>query len=66
MYQFKLIEEALWFGLVSAGLFFLTMLVKFDPETVTDWRAWAIALGGGLIRAFAGGILSSSLVKRNE
>jgi hypothetical protein len=34
------------------------VLVNFDPATINDWRAWAIALGGGVVRQVASGAVA--------
>jgi hypothetical protein len=26
-------------------------MVTLEPEKITDWRAWAIGLGGAMVRA---------------
>lgn len=65
MYNFKLVEEMAWFGFVSAGVALLEVLIRFDPETITSWETWAISLGGGLVRAFAGGFLAA-IANRGE
>lgn len=53
-YTFKPLPELYW-GIVTAGsIVLLTALVTLNPETVTDWRGWAIALGGATVRAAAG------------
>jgi hypothetical protein len=57
-YVFKRAEEIAWIALVAAGVFALTLLVDFDPDKIEDWRAWAIALGAGCIRAAAGAVLA--------
>lgn len=57
MYDFKRGWEIAWIAAVAAGVFALEMLVRFDPDAVTDWRTWGIALGGGMIRAAAGAVL---------
>lgn len=53
-YDFKGAQELAWGAAVAAATYLLTVLVTFDPETITDWRAWAIALGAGTVRAVAG------------
>lgn len=59
MYDFKRAEEFVWFGLVSAGIALLEIAVNWDPNVITDWNTWAIAGAGGLVRAFAGGVLAA-------
>lgn len=63
MYDFKAVEEMVWFGLVSAGIAVLEIMVKWDPSVITDWQTWAIAGGGAIVRAFAGGILAKLATK---
>lgn len=58
MYDLKKIEEIAWFALVAAGVFLLELLVRFDPDTVTDWQTWAISLASGMLRAAAGAALA--------
>lgn len=53
-YRFKPLPELGWGVAIAAGLVILQALVTLDPETVADWRTWAIALGGAAIRAAAG------------
>ena len=56
-YDTKPLQELVWGGVVAGLTFTLTVLVTFDPETITDWRAWAIALGAGVVRAVAGALI---------
>lgn len=62
MYEFKRLQEYAWAGIVAALVFGLQVLVEFDPDKVTDWKAWAIALGAGMVRAVAGALLSKRVV----
>lgn len=55
-YNFKFWEEAAWAAAITALVFGLTAIV--DSAGVTDWKAWAIAVGGGAGRAAAGAILA--------
>lgn len=52
-YDFKRLEEFAWTGLVAFAAFWAQVLVTFDPNTITDWRAWAIAGLAGSVRAVA-------------
>lgn len=56
-YRFKPFAELYWGVAIAAGLVLLQGLVTLDPEAVTDWQVWAVALGGGAIRAAAGAAL---------
>lgn len=53
-YRFKPLPELYWGVVIAAALVLLQGLVTLDPERITDWRTWAIALGGGMVRAAAG------------
>ena len=55
-YDFKLIEEMVWAGLVAAAVFALTTLANFaDP---IDWRTLWVAVVSGSVRAAAGAVLA--------
>ena len=56
-YNFERSKELAWFALVAAATFLLVLAVDFDPDTITDWRAYAVAAGGGMARAAAAAIL---------
>lgn len=56
-YRFKPLPELYWGVAIAASLVLLQALVTLDPERVTDWRTWAIALGGAAVRASAGAAL---------
>ena len=51
--HFKLLEEVAWFAFVAAGIAVLEILVRFDPQAITNWETWAISLGGSALRAAA-------------
>ena len=57
-YKFKVAEEAFWVGLTAAVLFGLQVAAEFDASMVTDWKTWAISLGGGAVRAAAGAVIA--------
>ena len=57
-YNFKKSEELGWAVAVAVGIFVLDILIQFDPAVVTDWRAWAVAILGGTVRAGAAGALA--------
>lgn len=56
-YRFKPLPELYWGVVTAFSVVILTALFTFNPETVTDWRAWGIALGGSAVRAAAGAAL---------
>lgn len=53
-YRFKPLQELYWGVVTAFSVVILTALFTLQPEAVTDWRAWGIALGGGAVRAAAG------------
>lgn len=57
-YDFKRIPEMVWVGFVAAAVFALEMLVRFDVGQIDDWKAYALALGSGMLRAAAGAIIA--------
>jgi hypothetical protein len=56
-YRFKPWQELFWGVLVAGAVVLLLELVGIKPEAVTDWKSWAVALGGGMVRAMAGAAL---------
>lgn len=56
-YRFKPLPELGWAVLTAVLLVLLPALVALDPEKITDWRTWAVALGGAVLRAAAGAAL---------
>jgi len=58
MYDFEFWQELAWLILVTAVIQVATVMVGFSPEAITDWRAWGVALAGGLVRAIAGVVLA--------
>lgn len=56
-YRFKPLPELYWGVLTAMSLVLLQALFTLDPTTVTDWKTWAVALGGGALRAGAGAAL---------
>jgi hypothetical protein len=58
-YVWKRAEEFAWAGLVAFLLFWGEVLVTFDPDTITDWRAWLVAGLGGSVRAVFAAILAA-------
>ena len=57
-YDFDRVAELAWFALVAAGTFLLVLAVDFDPDTIVDWQAYAVAAGAGALRAAAAAILA--------
>jgi hypothetical protein len=58
MYDFKKAEEIGWAMAVGGGIFLFEILSKFDPNVVTNWETWLVAVAGGLVRAIFGAALA--------
>lgn len=56
-YRFKPLPELYWSVVTAAATVLLLELVGLNPDRVTDWRGWAVALGAAVIRAAAGAAL---------
>lgn len=59
MYQFYLSRELIWAALTGAGVATAQILVDFQPETIADWRMWAVAGVGAIVRAVGVSVLAS-------
>jgi len=53
-YRFKPYQEIAWAVATAALIVGLQALLTLQPEQITDWGAWGVALGGGMLRAGAG------------
>lgn len=58
-YVYKRAEELAWAGLVAFLIFWGEILLTWDPDTITDWRAWLIATGAGSIRAAFAAVMAA-------
>jgi len=58
-YDFKHVQEAGWFAFVAVAVVVLEALIQFNPDTITDYQAWGIAIGAGAVRAAAGTLLAA-------
>lgn len=56
-YRFKPWQELAWGVVIAVSLVVLQALFVLEPEQVTDWQVWAVAIGGAAIRAGAGAAL---------
>lgn len=56
-YRFKAAEELAWAVAIAVALVVLPALMTLEPEKVTDWHVWAVALAGASLRAAAGAAL---------
>lgn len=57
-YDFKAAEELFWFIVVAVAMVLFQAMYEFDPEKITDWRAWAVGVVAAAIRAVGGAGLS--------
>lgn len=57
-YDFKFLQEIGWFALVAILTQLFQTLAMFDPNTITDWRAWAVSLFAACVRAAFGAALA--------
>ncbi len=65
-YEFNKIQEILWGALIAATVVGGNIAVEWDPDQITDWRAWTVtglvaivrafvvAIGMGIVRVFGG------------
>lgn len=53
-YTFRPLQEFYWALVTSVGIVLFQALLTLEPEQVTDWQTWAVALGGALVRAVGG------------
>ena len=65
-YDFKFVQEMLWIAFVAAGMQLLMVLSGFNPEGITDWKGWAIAIGTGCLRAAAAAVIAAVTARRDE
>ena len=63
-YEMKWIEELIWIAIVSAAVQAIMVLSGFNPEGITDWKGWAIALIAGSIRAAAGAVIAAIAARK--
>ena len=40
-------------ALIAATVVLAEALLAFDPAAITDWRAWAAGIAGGVVRQLA-------------
>lgn len=58
-YDFKFWQETGWAVMVAVVVQLAYVMVQFDPAAITDWKGWAIALSGAIVRAGFGAILAA-------
>lgn len=58
MYQVKWLPELGWAVAIAVAVVLASALVTFDPASVSDWRAWAVALAASVVRVAAATVLN--------
>lgn len=56
-YRFKFVPELMWSVLTAGAVVLLLALVGFQPDAISDPKAYAVALGGAMVRSMAGAAL---------
>ena len=59
MYQIKPGPEIIWAVLIGAAVAIAQILVDFQPEVITDWKLWAVASIGAVVRAVGVSVLAA-------
>lgn len=57
-YTFRITQELLWYLAVTALTPVLLALAELDIDTITDWRAWGMAIVAASVRAFVAALLA--------
>lgn len=57
-YRFRLLHETLWAVLITAIVALCMELMVVDFNAIEDWRIWATAIAGGVVRPVAAAIVS--------
>lgn len=58
-YNWKWVEELLWAVVTAVGFTFAQVILTTDFDTITDWRTWAVSLGGAMIRGALVGLATA-------
>lgn len=62
-YEFKLKAEAGYAVFTAIAIALAELLISFDPNTVTDWKTYALSAVGAVARAVGAGFLNAMLRK---
>lgn len=57
-YHFKVTQEVVWFIAIAILTPLITVAADFDPNTITNWRVWAVGVVAACIRAGGAAILT--------
>jgi len=55
-----------WGAITAVSVTVLQALVTFDPEAITDWRAWAVGIGASAVRSGAQALLQVLATSKTE
>lgn len=58
-YIYKPKPEVVWAIAIAVLTPLLVTMATFDPETITDWRVWAVGVVAAMVRALGGAILAA-------
>lgn len=58
-YTFKLTQEMIWVLAVAVLTPLLLALSQFEPDTISDYRVWAVSIAASMIRAGAAAFLAA-------
>lgn len=58
-YDFKRAQEIRWIAIIAGGTFLAQLALTFDPDTVTDWHAYAISTASALLRAVIAAVIAN-------
>ena len=55
-----------WGAVTSVAVTTLQALITFDPEAITDWRAWAVGIGASAVRSGSQAVLQAIVASKTE
>lgn len=58
-YRFRIGPELFWIIVTAAVIALAQVLLTFQPESVADWRLWAVSLLGAVARAVAAAVIAA-------
>ena len=58
-YLYRKRAEILWAVAIAGLTPLLVALSTLDPETITDYRIWAVGIGAAMVRAVAAAIIAA-------
>ena len=58
MYNIKWIPELGWAAAFAVATYAAQVLADFDPDTISDWQTYAVAIGAGAVRVVGATLLN--------